>query len=184
MKTSRGATARGLAAQDSRAIRMVVAGAIEPQFFAALDMLGRAVKACPERLWAERDASPQFWYVAFHTLFYADLYLFGNQRSFAPPVPFGLEELDPAGTMPPRVYSKAELRAYLAHCRARARKAFDSLTTERATASGRFGWGGKRYLELLVYNQRHIQHHAGQLNMMLRQGGARVPRWVFGTAKP
>jgi uncharacterized damage-inducible protein DinB len=32
--------------------------------------------------------------------------------------------------------------------------------------------------ELLLYNMRHVQHHAAQLNMLLRQAGAPQPDWV------
>jgi uncharacterized damage-inducible protein DinB len=32
--------------------------------------------------------------------------------------------------------------------------------------------------ELLLYNMRHVQHHAAQLNMLLRQTTNSAPRWV------
>jgi uncharacterized damage-inducible protein DinB len=33
--------------------------------------------------------------------------------------------------------------------------------------------------ELLLYNMRHVQHHAAQLNMLLRQRtNSAAPRWV------
>jgi uncharacterized damage-inducible protein DinB len=32
--------------------------------------------------------------------------------------------------------------------------------------------------ELLLYNMRHVQHHAAQLNMMLRQATDSAPKWV------
>jgi uncharacterized damage-inducible protein DinB len=32
--------------------------------------------------------------------------------------------------------------------------------------------------ELLLYNMRHVQHHAVQLNLLLRQGGTVPPDWV------
>jgi uncharacterized damage-inducible protein DinB len=37
-------------------------------------------------------------------------------------------------------------------------------------------------LELLLYNMRHVQHHAAQLNLILRQTIDSAPRWV-GKAK-
>ncbi len=33
-------------------------------------------------------------------------------------------------------------------------------------------------LELVIYNLRHVQHHTGQLNMMLRQETGNAPGWV------
>lgn len=32
--------------------------------------------------------------------------------------------------------------------------------------------------ELLLYNMRHVQHHTGQLNLILRQKTGSAPRWV------
>ena len=37
-------------------------------------------------------------------------------------------------------------------------------------------------LELLLYNMRHVQHHAAQLNLLLRQKINDAPGWV-GQAK-
>jgi len=33
-------------------------------------------------------------------------------------------------------------------------------------------------LELLIYNLRHVQHHAAQLNLILRQDIDAAPEWV------
>ena len=75
------------------------------QFGAAIDMLENAVRACPDELWrvrlwddAELPESAEFWYIVYHTLFWLDLYLSGAVEGFAPPAPFNLDELDPAGS--------------------------------------------------------------------------------------
>ena len=78
------------------------------QFGSAIDMFGRAIHACPEgrgsvRLWPVESGSPElseFWYITYHTLFWLDLYLSGAVDGFAPPEPFTLDELDPAGLTP------------------------------------------------------------------------------------
>ena len=63
--------------------------------------------ACPDELWrvrlwddAELPGAAEFWYIAYHTLFWLDLYLSGAVEGFAPPAPFTLDELDPAGCCP------------------------------------------------------------------------------------
>jgi uncharacterized damage-inducible protein DinB len=33
-------------------------------------------------------------------------------------------------------------------------------------------------LEILLYNMRHVQHHAAQLNLLLRQEINKAPDWV------
>lgn len=148
------------------------------QLGAAVDMLERAVRACPEPLWSDRSRRPEFWYTVYHTLFWLDLYLSGAVEGFAPPAPFGLEELDPAGVLPERVYAQAELLAYLAHCREKGRATVSRLTPERAAERCRFAWGEVGFAELLLYNLRHVQHHAGQLYLILRQRTDSAPRWV------
>ncbi len=152
--------------------------AIGRQLGAAIDMLDNAMAACPDSLWDDGSRQHAFWYIAYHALFWLDLYLAGSAEGFAPPAPFTLEELDPAGVIPGRPYTKEELRGYLAHCRGRMRAAIGGLTDETAARRYRFGWGEASYLELLLYNLRHVQHHVGQLNLMLRRKTGSAPRWV------
>lgn len=148
------------------------------QFGAALDMLGNAIRDCPAALWDDPARPPRFGSVAFHTLFWLDLYLHGSVEGFAPPAPFTLDELDPAGVEPARAFTQDELLAYLAHGRERCRATLAGLTAERAARRCAFGWGEVRFLELLLYNLRHVQHHTGQLHLLLRQRTDAAPGWV------
>ena len=93
--------------------------AIRGQFGAAVDMLENAVRACSDALWGDRSQTPEYWYVALHMLFWLDHYLHGPVKGSAPPVRFGLAEMDPAGVLPPRVHTKGEPHAYLEHGTAR-----------------------------------------------------------------
>src|ERR1700685_389800 len=87
------------------------------QFGAAIDMLENAMRACPGDVWSDPSKPPRwisrdvvgFWYVAYHTLFFLDFYLSDPAETFAPPAPFTLVELDPAGLLPDRPYTKDEL---------------------------------------------------------------------------
>ena len=148
------------------------------QFGAAVDMLENAVAACPDELWGDRSRQPEFWYVAYHTLFFLDFYLSESEDGFAPPAPFTLGELDPSGVMPERVYTKEELMAYLEHGRRKLRVVVDVLTEETAREPRAFGHHRMPLLEMLLYNLRHVQHHAAQLNLILRQTTDSAPRWV------
>ena len=115
------------------------AGVLWRQFGATLDMLANAIRACPEARWGDRPGPHEFGYLVYHTLFWLDCYLAGSREGFAPPPPFTLDEMDPAGLLPDRVYTKAEM---------------------------------------LLDNLRHVQHHAAQLNLLLRQETDSAPRWV------
>jgi hypothetical protein len=148
------------------------------QFGASIDMLENALLACPDKIWSDRSEQPEFWYLVYHTLFWLDLYLSGSVENFAPPAPFTLDELDPAGLMPERVYAKEELQTYLRHCRQKCRATIESLTNEKANELSGIGWLELSFGELLFYNMRHVQHHAAQLNLILRQKTDSAPRWV------
>lgn len=156
------------------------------QFGAAIDFLAVTMKACPDELWRTplwktMEHPPefsQFWYVTYHTLFWLDLYLTGTEEGFTPPAPFTLIELDAYGPPPERVYTKDELYNYLLDCRAKCQTTIEALTEESARRRCAFGWGECSFLELLLYNMRHVHGHASQLNMVLGQHGVEVRSWV------
>ena len=148
------------------------------QFGAAIDMLENAILACPEDLWSDRTQKPEFWYVAYHTLFFLDCYLSDSLEGFSPPEPFTLDELDERGLLPDRVYTKDELLKYLVHGREKCRMTIADMTEEKANQLCRFEWLDLSLAELLFYNLRHVQHHSGQLNLLLRQKINSAPRWV------
>jgi hypothetical protein len=173
--------------------------ALWQQFGAAIDTFENALLACPGTLWKERlwsdppdhPLSPefppefaQFWYIAYHTLFWLDLYLSGSrEEDFVPPSPFIWTELDPA-VSPERPYTKEELLTYLRALRRKCYATLDALTDERVHQTVEYPWAEGRvvsYLELLLYNMRHVQEHAAQLNMFLGQYGIDgVSDWVGG----
>ena len=135
--------------------------------------------ACPETLWSDPSTAKPCWHVVYHALFFLDLYLSDSPRGFAPPQPFGLSELDRTGKMPERVYSKKELQEYLEHGRRKCMAFLAALTEEKALQPCGFRWVGISVGELMLYNMRHVQHHAAQLNLILRQTTSSAPGWVF-----
>lgn len=170
--------------------------ALRQQFGAAIDTLENALLACPDALWEGRmwrdhaEPSPpagfaEFWYIAYHTLFWLDLYLAGSAEGFAPPAPFTLDELDPAGVLPERPYTKDELLTYLAHARMKCQSTLAALTDEQARRPCAFPWSRGQdvsFVELLLYNMRHVQEHAAQLHMFLGQHAhSAAATWVART---
>jgi hypothetical protein len=159
------------------------------QFGAAIDMLEKALRACPDGLWNDslwndtnmRPEFSAFWYIGYHTLFWVDLYLTGSVDGFTPPAPFTLDELDPAGRLPDRPYTREELLAYLGHGRKKLWATAATLTDEKAAQLCRFPWGEVSFLELLLDNMRHVQEHGAQLNMYLGQKVSSNSRWVGKT---
>lgn len=152
-----------------------ISQALWSQFGASLEMLENAIGMCPDEHW---DTKIAFGYAAYHCLFWTDYFLTTNPATFQPPAPFSLSEFGLPGQKPDRVYTRAEVTTYLYHCRNKARQLIGSLTNE--TLNDRWINDYKNYslLEILLYNNRHIQHHAAQLNLLLRQTINDAPAWV------
>lgn len=157
------------------------------QFGAAIDMLDNALVACPAALWTQRlwsagtpapEFPPQFaefWYISFHTLVWLDLYLSGvPEEAFAPPAPFAQGEIDSVAALPDRPYTKEEVRAYLVSTRRECHTTLVALTDEQARRPVAYSWSRGEpisYVELQLYNLRHVQEHAAQLSLFLGQHG-------------
>ena len=165
------------------------------QFGAAIDMLENALVACPASLWTQRllrtppppEFPPrfaEFWYVTFHALVWLDLYLSGlPEEQFAPPAPFAQGELDSVEALPERPYTKEELRAYLASVRQTCQTTLVGLTDEQARRPVAYPWSKGQpitFLELQLYNMRHVQEHAAQLSLFLGQHAIRAAdvNWI------
>ncbi len=155
------------------------------QFGASIDMLKNAIVLWPEEHW---DTNKKFFYTVYHTLVFLDYYLTIPPKDFSSALPFTITEpgnipedaID--DIIPDRIYSKKELLDYLQASRDKCHELIAGLTTEKLNE--RFieepGQGTMDYsvLEILLYNMRHVQHHAAQLNLFLRQRINNAPRWV------
>lgn len=149
------------------------------QFGAAIDTLDDTISLCPDRLWSavlwdDTDDARygHFWFVAYHAVFWLDLFLTGSSEGFAPPAPFV------RGRLPDQPYSKVDVLAYLKACRQKARDAIESLTDEQAYKTCVFEWMEPMYLELQLYSMRHLQEHAAELSLVLGQNGVTGQDWI------
>jgi hypothetical protein len=68
------------------------------------------------------------------------------------------------------------------HCRTKCQDIIEALTDERAQEVCPIGKRGVSFMELLLYNMRHVQEHASQLSLILGQKYGSAPGWV-GSAK-
>ncbi|MBC8171346.1 MAG: DinB family protein [Anaerolineae bacterium] len=149
------------------------------QFGAAIDTLDDAVSACPDPLWtavlwhdSEDPRYGHFWFIAYHTLFWLDLFLTGSSEGFLPPAPFI------RGALPEKPYPKDDVGTYLKQCRQKSKAVIEALTDEKAYQVCTFKWMEPTFLELQLYSMRHIQEHAAQLSFFLGQHGVSGPDWV------
>jgi hypothetical protein len=152
------------------------------QYEAALTMLRRCIEGCPDEHWESKIAQGTFRWVAYHTLFFTDLYLSPSNDAFELRDfhQHGGDEREP---FPAPGLSKEETLAYIPLCR---QKAIDSVAAETETSlagpSG-FFWYEIARSEMHLVNIRHVQHHTGQMSAFLRRVDDRFKdhkelRWV------
>jgi hypothetical protein len=138
------------------------------QYEAALCMLNQCIASCPPEPWEGKIANDTFRQVAYHTLFFTDLYLSPSEEAFQ------LRDLhqrggDERGPTLSQGLSQDETLSYVAICR---RKAIETLAAETGEMlQGPSGFSYRRFSrgELHVYNIRHVQHHAGAMSAYLRR---------------
>jgi hypothetical protein len=155
------------------------------QFGAAIETLQNALDACPEELWQAplwrasggQSGFDEFWYNAYHAIFWLDYYCADSADGFTVPPPFTLSEFE-GGALPERVYTKQELLTYLEYARHKCLAKIDNLAGVNELQRLRENWRVKTVAELLLYNLRHVQEHAAQLNMLLGQETDSAPGWV------
>ncbi len=161
---------------------------IKSQYHAALTMLEGTVRQCKDELWLSDAYQHEFWWVAYHTLFFADCYLSPSQEAFVPwekhvaafeglVYSTGTRSIRaatlPSGQSP---YTQAELLDYTKLIFAKMPPAVEQLDLDAASG---FSWLPFNKLEVQLYNIRHIQHHTGQLIERIRQNQDEGVAWVF-----
>ena len=148
------------------------------QFAAAIQMLRSAVEACPDGLWDDRADGTPFWHLAYHTLFFTDLYLSDSLETFqardfhedkAHFLPGDYREFGGVVTTPEKAFTREQLLDYADHCLRKNDETFKKVTDERALERCGFSWYELNVGEFLLNNLRHTQHHTGQLIVLLRR---------------
>jgi hypothetical protein len=150
------------------------------QFGASIDMLHDAIQMWPEENW---ETKKKFFYIAYHTLIFLEYYLtYPAPKNFNAKLPF-TEDNDRVedavdDILPDRFYSKEELLNYLKSSREKCRVVIGGLTEDNISDRWISEHRNYNFLELLLYNMRHVQHHAAQLNMILRNEINDAPKWI------
>ncbi|MFT3844653.1 MAG: DinB family protein [Lacibacter sp.] len=156
---------------------------------ASMDMLKHAIELFPED---DGDFYKKLFYNAYHCLLFLDYYLCFPPESFVSPLPFTIAAPtdDKGGAVddliPDRIYTKQELLDYLQQSREKCRLLIAGLTEEAIHTRWIEKGSGRNFgiTELLLYNMRHVQHHAAQLNLLLRQNLNKAPWWVSSAEDP
>ena len=160
--------------------------AVIGQYLAGLQMLGQCIERADPVLWRAPVGKFPFWHVAYHVLFFVDLYSSRNESAFRPQA-FHVEDAQFLGQQPwppfkkvvlERVYEKEQLLAYLPLIEEKVKRAMESETEQTLAGESGFDWIPLTRLELHLYNIRHLQHHTGQLGAALRRSDGQGVMWV------
>jgi hypothetical protein len=159
------------------------------QYEASLLMLQRCVRECPDDHWEGKIANDSFRQIAYHTLFYTDLYLEPSEHAFT------LRDLnhrggDERGPTLSAGLSKDDTLSYAEVCLKKVPESLDRETPDSLQGPSGFSWRRISRAEMHIYNIRHIQHHTGQFSAYLRRvdpaikGNLKALPWVGSTNEP
>jgi hypothetical protein len=163
------------------------------QFGASIDMLKNIIALWPDQYW---NLNSKVYYLSYHTFLFLDYYLTIPPTTFVAPLPFTMISPDkiPAyaadDLVPGKLFTKDEMLDSLQSCRQKCKRVIFNLTEASLEQrwidqpDGIAGGVTLKYsvLEILLYNLKHVQHHAGQLNLLLRQETGRAADWVSDAA--
>ncbi len=145
--------------------------AVKNQYQASLDMLGQAIEKCPDAMWNDQTYTNKFWQLAFHTLYFVDLYTQGTDKNFVAWEKHkdGFEFLDRLPEQAPipidDAYSKAEILEYYNHILKNIEARIDATDME---VISEVSWIPFTSFELQLHNIKHIHHHVGMMFDRLR----------------
>lgn len=158
---------------------------------ACIDMFGSCIGHCPAPLWQSND---RFFYLSYHCLVFLDYYLSFPVASYTPVLPYTLADMNqlPAGAIddvqPTRRYTQEEILQAVSKTREKARQAimFQANWEQPWIAEEEINMHGLcpavvihySLFEITLYNLRHLQHHVGQLNLLLREQHAPAADWI------
>lgn len=137
---------------------------IQSQYLAALAMLKQAIVKCPPQVWDDLQDKDKFWFIAYHALYYAHVYLKTPGRDY---VRWKKPKYDNPGVL----ITKPQVLEHLAQVE---RDVVEHVS--HMDLGGSSGYAGflPNKLELQIYNIRHIQQHAGELYQRLSKHNVRL----------
>lgn len=157
--------------------------ALASQYDAGLRNLREAIEACPAASWNSAEDENRFWHIAYHVLFFTDLYMTLREEEYRPwsegrreAVPLGENPFDSKSKFDDSDdYTKGQLLGYLEEVRDRID---EELAGHDLSGPSGFSWLPMSRLEAHIYTIRHLQHHTAQLVDRLREREGVHVAWV------
>jgi hypothetical protein len=138
------------------------------QYEASLCMMNQCVQACNPQNWEGKIANDTFRQVAYHSLFFTDLYLSPNEKTFTLR-DFHHRGGDERGPTASKGLTSEETLVYASICREKMIESLAAETLHSLEGESGFSWRKISRGEMHIYNIRHLQHHVGQLSAYLRR---------------
>jgi hypothetical protein len=157
------------------------------QFATSIQSLRNGIDLCPDELWDDRVDGTPVWHIAYHALFFCDLYLSTDLEAFQPRdyhvdkyhfLPGDHGKFGGIVTTPDQCYSRQQMLDYADHCTQKCKAVFETLTEERARERCGFWWYDLDVGEFLLNTLRHTQHHAAQIGLILRRRAGIGVDWL------
>ena len=171
---------------------MTLQEALKEQYHAGIAMLRDCVEKCPDDLWLSGTYPRTFWRIAFHAIYFTQLYLGQTDDAFEPwpGRPQGGAELweTPRSVEPYELseefvpYTKAQLLDYIAYVDSLLDPTVDALDLE-ALETGIPWYKNMTKLSHELLNLRHLQGHVGQLSELLMIRGIDT-NWIGKVRHP
>ena len=153
---------------------------------AALEMFSNAIKNANDDIWDNTDDERRFWNIAYHTVFFFDLYLSDFDTAIDNVeeqyhVPAYLEDWKDAynfDTIHEPAMPKEILQRFLEETRGILRSRFADGTVRDQIEERATSWLKMSKGTVLLYNMRHIMQHIGHLNDILRKHERPASSWL------
>jgi len=146
------------------------------QIGAAFKMLEHVIDNANDKTWTARINNMPFWQICYHVLWFTDFYFHADQATFQPQG-FDMEGIHNYWIKPDsqmienqkRPISKSNMKTYCTYAKQKANHFIESIDESYFTTPSPFEWHGFPKIDLVDYNLRHLQHHVGQLDIILRR---------------
>jgi DinB superfamily len=156
------------------------------QIGAAFEMLEHVIDNANDTTWTARISNVPFWQICYHVLWFTDFYFHANEATFQPQG-FDMKDIHKYEIKPDsqmienqkHPISKSNMKAYCKYTKQKANEFIQSINDTYFTTPSPFDWHGFPKIDLVDYNLRHLQHHVGQLDVILRREQNMGNPWIM-----
>ena len=139
-------------------------------------MLANLIEACPEEQWTARDSGSPFWQQIMHALTGIQFWFREADEGFAAP-DFGHGPIPDLDIVPVYSLTREQVREYRRIVAKRVDAFFSKMDDIRLMQTSRI-YDECTCADIVIMQIRHIQHHVGSCNCLLRSNLAGTVGWL------